>query len=148
VSAADDVHRMLVLVPWLLERPGAHVDEMADVFATTSDQIRRDLALLDFCGLPGLRGGDLFDVTIINDGDADRVGVGDENGAFIDQLRVYGLMGYYFLEVRGARGPIVKTISTTKMLNKLARLYDVPVALGWIPGPVEERKLNPVSLFV
>ena len=67
------------------------------------------------------------DVTIINDGDADRVGVGDENGAFIDQLRVYGLMGYYFLEVRGARGPIVKTISTTKMLNKLARLYDVPV---------------------
>jgi len=67
VSAADDVHRMLVLVPWLLERPGAHVDEMADVFATSPDQIRRDLALLDFCGLPGLRGGDLFDVTIIND---------------------------------------------------------------------------------
>ncbi|MEM9776924.1 MAG: phosphoglucomutase/phosphomannomutase family protein, partial [Chloroflexota bacterium] len=56
------------------------------------------------------------DVAIINDGDADRVGFGDENGNFIDQLRVYGLLGYYFLEVRGERGPIVKTISTTKML--------------------------------
>jgi phosphomannomutase len=67
------------------------------------------------------------DVVIINDGDADRVGLGDENGQFVDQLRVYGLLGYYFLEVRGERGPIVKTISTTKMLNKLGKIYDVPV---------------------
>lgn len=67
------------------------------------------------------------DVAIINDGDADRLGVGDENGRFIDQLRVYGLLGYYFLELRGERGPIVKTISTTKMLNKLGNLYGVPV---------------------
>jgi phosphomannomutase len=67
------------------------------------------------------------DLAIINDGDADRVGLGDENGQFIDQLRVYGLLGYYFLEVRGERGPIVKTISTTKMLNKLAKQYNVPV---------------------
>jgi alpha-D-glucose phosphate-specific phosphoglucomutase len=67
------------------------------------------------------------DVAIINDGDADRVGVGDEQGNFIDQLRVYGLLGYYFLELRGERGPIVKTISTTKMLNKLGQMYGVPV---------------------
>lgn len=67
------------------------------------------------------------DIVIINDGDADRVGFGDENGRFIDQLRVYGLMGYYLLEVRGERGPIVKTISTTKMLNQLGKIYDVPV---------------------
>jgi phosphomannomutase len=67
------------------------------------------------------------DVAIINDGDADRVGFGDENGAFIDQLRVYGLLGYYFLEIRGERGPIVKSFSTTRMLNKLGDLYGVPV---------------------
>lgn len=67
------------------------------------------------------------DVVIMNDGDADRMGLGDEHGRFIDQLRVYGLLGYYFLEVRGERGPIVKTISTTKMLNKLGQLYGVPV---------------------
>lgn len=67
------------------------------------------------------------DVLIITDGDADRLGIGDENGQFIDQLRVFGLLGYYFLEVRKERGPIVKTISTTNMLNKLGKLYNVPV---------------------
>ena len=67
------------------------------------------------------------DVLIITDGDADRLGIGDETGKFIDQLRVYGLLGYYFLEVRKERGPIVKTLSTTNMLTKLGKLYDVPV---------------------
>ncbi len=67
------------------------------------------------------------DVAIINDGDADRVGFGDENGQFIDQLRAFGLLGYYFLELRKDRGPIVKTISTTKMLNKLGAIYGVPI---------------------
>jgi phosphomannomutase len=67
------------------------------------------------------------DVLIINDGDADRVGLGDEKGNFINQLLVYGLLGYYLLEVRGLRGPIVKTLSTTTMLNKLGKIYEVPV---------------------
>jgi len=67
------------------------------------------------------------DVLIITDGDADRLGVGDENGQFIDQLRVYALLAYYLLEVKGVRGPIVKTLSTTTMLNKLGKLYNVPV---------------------
>jgi len=67
------------------------------------------------------------DVLLINDGDADRVGFGDEHGRFINQLQAYGLLAYYLLEVRGERGPIVKTLSTTSMLNKLGELYDVPV---------------------
>ena len=67
------------------------------------------------------------DIFLVNDGDADRVGFGDENGEFIDQLRAYGLLAYYMLEVRGDRGTIVKTLSTTTMLNKLAKVYDVPV---------------------
>ncbi|MEW5827907.1 MAG: phosphoglucomutase/phosphomannomutase family protein [Chloroflexota bacterium] len=67
------------------------------------------------------------DVLLINDGDADRVGFGDENGKFIDQLRAYGLLAYYLLEIRGQRGPIVKTLSTTTMLNKLGKVYGVDV---------------------
>ena len=66
-------------------------------------------------------------VDIITDGDADRLGVGDEHGQFIDQLRVYALLALYLLEVRGQRGAIVKTLSTTSMLDKLGRLYNVPV---------------------
>lgn len=67
------------------------------------------------------------DCVCIMDGDADRCGFGDEHGNFIDQLRVFGLLAYYMLEVRGWRGPIVKTISTTSMLDKLGKLYGVPV---------------------
>ncbi|MEP6894375.1 MAG: phosphoglucomutase/phosphomannomutase family protein [Chloroflexota bacterium] len=67
------------------------------------------------------------DVLLITDGDADRCGIGDENGEFINQLRVYALLAFYLLEIRGERGAIVKTLSTTSMLNKLGQMYDVPV---------------------
>jgi alpha-D-glucose phosphate-specific phosphoglucomutase len=67
------------------------------------------------------------DVLLITDGDADRCGIGYENGKFIDQLRVYALLAFYLLEIRGERGDIVKTLSTTTMLNKLGKIYDVPV---------------------
>lgn len=66
-------------------------------------------------------------VGILTDGDADRVGFVAENGRFINQLEVYALLAYYLLEVRGRRGPIVKTISTTSMLNRLGEIYQVPV---------------------
>jgi phosphomannomutase len=55
------------------------------------------------------------------------LGVGDEHGLFVNQLRVFALLAYYLLEVRGQRGAIVKTLSTTTMLNKLGKLYNVPV---------------------
>ncbi|MGC9469256.1 MAG: phosphoglucomutase/phosphomannomutase family protein [Anaerolineae bacterium] len=67
------------------------------------------------------------DVLLICDGDADRMGIGDEHGTYIDQLRAFGLLAYYLLEVRGERGPIVKTISTTSMLDRLADMYGVEI---------------------
>jgi phosphomannomutase len=67
------------------------------------------------------------DCVCIMDGDADRCGFGDEHGEFVDQLRVFGLLAMYLLEVRGERGAIVKTLSTTSMLDKLGQRYGVPV---------------------
>lgn len=67
MTAADAVARMLTLVPWLLERPGASLRETADAFGVDVGTVRRDLEQLDFCGLPGLRGGDLFEVDIVGD---------------------------------------------------------------------------------
>jgi phosphomannomutase len=67
------------------------------------------------------------DVLLITDGDADRLGVGDEHGVFVNQLQVYALLAYYLLEIRKERGPIVKTLSTTSMLEKLGKHYNVPV---------------------
>ncbi len=67
------------------------------------------------------------DVLLITDGDADRCGLGDENGVFLNQLQVMALLTLYLLEIRKERGAIVKTLSTTTMLDKLAKKYDVPI---------------------
>jgi phosphomannomutase len=67
------------------------------------------------------------DLGIANDGDADRIGVYDENGAFVNQLQVYALLAWHLLENRGERGAIVKTLSTTSMLEILGRKYGVEV---------------------
>ncbi|TMB70405.1 MAG: phosphoglucomutase/phosphomannomutase family protein [Chloroflexi bacterium] len=66
-------------------------------------------------------------VALAADGDADRIGVMDDRGEFIDQLRVFALLAYYLLEVRGLRGPIVKSVTTTSMVQRLGELYGVPV---------------------
>jgi predicted DNA-binding transcriptional regulator YafY len=67
VASQPDVVRMLTLIPWLLERPGANLEDTARSFATDVATIRRELEHLDYCGLPGLGGGALFDVTVIGD---------------------------------------------------------------------------------
>lgn len=66
-------------------------------------------------------------VGILTDGDADRIGIVAENGDFVNQLQVYALLAYYLLEVQAERGAIVKTLSTTSMLEKLGEAYGVPV---------------------
>ncbi|MEN6478094.1 MAG: phosphoglucomutase/phosphomannomutase family protein [Anaerolineales bacterium] len=67
------------------------------------------------------------DAGLATDGDADRVGLADEHGKFVNQLQVYALLAYYLLGVRGLRGPLVRSISSTVMANKLGALYGVPV---------------------
>jgi alpha-D-glucose phosphate-specific phosphoglucomutase len=68
-----------------------------------------------------------FDAGIATDGDADRFGLTDEDGKFINQLDVFGLLTYYLLETRGERGAIVKSVTTTAMVQRLGELYGVPV---------------------
>ncbi|MEE8346536.1 MAG: phosphoglucomutase/phosphomannomutase family protein [Dehalococcoidia bacterium] len=67
------------------------------------------------------------DVGLATDGDGDRLGVVDEKGRYVDQLQTFGLLTYYLLEVRGLRGPIVKSVTTTRMVRQLAELYGVPL---------------------
>jgi alpha-D-glucose phosphate-specific phosphoglucomutase len=66
-------------------------------------------------------------VALCTDGDADRIGVLDGNGEFVNQLETYALLAYYLLEVRGERGPMVKSVTTTSMIWKLGEAYGVPV---------------------
>jgi alpha-D-glucose phosphate-specific phosphoglucomutase len=67
------------------------------------------------------------DVGLANDGDADRIGIVDEKGNFLNQHQVFALLVLYFLEVRGERGAIIKTLSDTVMIDQLGKLFNVPV---------------------
>ncbi len=63
------------------------------------------------------------DIGIAFDGDADRVGMATEQGVFVNQLQVYGLLYWYLLDVRGQVGPAVYTVTTTSMAPRLAELF-------------------------
>jgi len=68
-----------------------------------------------------------YDLGIANDGDADRVGIVDERGVFVNQLQVMALLCMYLLEKRGERGALVRSLTTTGMVDKLAERFGVPV---------------------
>ncbi len=61
------------------------------------------------------------------DGDADRAGLGDEQGRFVTTLTLYALLMWYLLEVRKLRQPVVKTVNMTSMADRLGERYGVPV---------------------
>jgi len=67
------------------------------------------------------------DIGLATDGDADRIGIIDEKGEFLNQHQVFALLCLYLLEVRGERGAIVKTLTSTEMISKLGKIFDVPV---------------------
>jgi alpha-D-glucose phosphate-specific phosphoglucomutase len=61
------------------------------------------------------------------DGDADRVGLMDEKGNFINTLEVFSILAQYLLELKGQRGDLVKGVTASMMLNKLGQKYGVGV---------------------
>ena len=81
-------------------------------------------------------------VGLATDGDADRMGIVDEKGTFLTQLQVFALLCLYLLEVRGERGPIVKTLTTTSMVYRLGEIFNVPV----YETPVGFKYVAPIML--
>jgi alpha-D-glucose phosphate-specific phosphoglucomutase len=67
------------------------------------------------------------DLGLATDGDADRIGAMDERGNFVDPHKIMALAFQYLVEQRGWSGPVVRTVSTTRMIDRLAERYGVPV---------------------
>ncbi len=66
-------------------------------------------------------------VGLATDGDADRVGVVDDKGNYLTPLQVFALLALYLLEVRGMKGALVRTVTSSTMIDKLGGLFRVPV---------------------
>jgi len=66
------------------------------------------------------------DLGLATDGDADRIGAMDCLGNFVDPHHIFALALRYLVEKRGWRGMVVKTVSTTMMVDRLAARYGLP----------------------
>jgi alpha-D-glucose phosphate-specific phosphoglucomutase len=80
---------------------------------------------------------DHADVGIATDGDADRLGVMDRQGNFVSPHQIFALALRHLVTVRGWQGDVVKTLSTTAMVNRIAQkhgltIYETPVGFSHI----------------
>lgn len=74
---------------------------------------------------------------LATDGDADRIGAMDERCNFVDPHKIMALALRYLVEKRGWCGPIARTVSTTRMIDRLAQkcgvqVYETPVGFNHI----------------
>jgi phosphomannomutase len=67
------------------------------------------------------------DLGLATDGDGDRIGAMDERCNFVDPHKIMSLAVRYLVEKRGWSGPVVRTVSTTRMIDRLAKRYGIPV---------------------
>ncbi|MGH9432439.1 MAG: phosphoglucomutase/phosphomannomutase family protein [Terriglobia bacterium] len=64
---------------------------------------------------------------LATDGDADRVGAIDRTGSFVDSHKIFAILLKHLVEDLGMRGEVVRTFSTTQMIDKIARKHRLPL---------------------
>ena len=84
-----------------------------------------------------------YDFGIAMDGDGDRLGIIDSNGNYINANEILCLLYYYLVKHKGWRGPVVRNLATTHMLDKIAEsfgevCFEVPVGFKYISSKIDE----------
>ncbi len=85
-----------------------------------------------------------YDLGIALDGDGDRLGIIDSDGRYISANEILCLLYYYLHEHKGWRGPVVRNLATTHMLDAMAEsfgehCYEVPVGFKYISAGIDEH---------
>ena len=84
-----------------------------------------------------------YDFGIAMDGDGDRLGIIDQSGRYISANEILCMLYYYLVKYKGWKGPVVRNVSTTHMLDKIAeyfgeKCYEVPVGFKYISAKIDE----------
>lgn len=87
-----------------------------------------------------------YHIGIATDGDSDRIGLYDEKGNYIDANEILKLLYYYLKEYRGEKGGVVRNLTTTHVLDRIAHsfgepAYEVPVGFKHISQKMDEENL-------
>jgi phosphomannomutase len=85
-------------------------------------------------------------IGIATDGDADRFGIVDADGTFIQPNYVIALLFDYLVETRGWKNGVAKSVATTNLINALAdyhkvQLYETPVGFKYIGELIIDDKI-------
>lgn len=83
---------------------------------------------------------DGYDICLVTDGDADRIGAVAENGTFVNPHQIFALILKHLVEVRKWKGKVIKSLTTTRMLNKLCTKY----GLELVTTPVGFKYISPL----
>ena len=86
---------------------------------------------------------DDYDLGIAMDGDGDRLGIIDKNGRYINANEILCMLYYYLVKYKGWKGPVVRNLATTHMLDRIAdsfgeKCYEVPVGFKYISSKIDE----------
>ncbi len=78
-----------------------------------------------------------YDAGFALDGDADRIGAIDRNGAFVTPHQIFSILLWHLAGTRNLTGDVAKTFSTTKMIDKIAakfgrKLWETPIGFKYI----------------
>jgi phosphomannomutase len=78
-----------------------------------------------------------YDLAICNDGDADRLGILDERGEFVSPHKIISLLALYLVREKKRQGEIVKTFSTTRLIERVAKslgakLHETPIGFKYV----------------
>jgi phosphomannomutase len=99
-----------------------HADYNPSFMGTAPEPIEKNLG--EFQQLIRDKG---IDIGLATDGDADRIGLFDEEGTFVDSHHILLLMVHYLAKVKEMTGKVVITFSVTPKVAKLAKMYGLPV---------------------
>jgi phosphomannomutase len=96
--------------------------------------------------LAGAIGAGMGNFGIATDGDADRIGAMDERSNFVDPHKIMSLALRYLVEKRGMTGSVVRTVSTTRMIDRLATkygltLHETPVGFNHIADYMQKENV-------
>lgn len=85
-----------------------------------------------------------YELGIALDGDGDRLGIIDSNGAYISANQILVMLYHYLHEYKGWKGPVVRNLATTHMLDRLAsdlgeECYEVPIGFKYISAKIDEK---------
>lgn len=115
------------VIKGILQGSGCEVQEIRGEMNPGFGGVHPEPISLYLSALAGAVSTHMGNIGLAMDGDADRIGAMDERSNFVDPHKIMALALIHLIEKRGWTGSVVRTVSTTRMIDRLAKRYGIPL---------------------